>query len=182
MITQFPLRGRPRDGGVPGRAPPPGRRRELRHRRLRCRPPASARSASPPRPRMRIVADTAVGPWVAFELFEKLEVDSASWEGGEKATVVRGKESPLLWVLLDRQIRPGDVRTLRAPLSRRPDRPLRGLLPHQVLRGVVPALAGGPEPREVRSHLHDRVQLPPRQRGRPGRLQHVTAAPRARAG
>jgi hypothetical protein len=26
---------------------------------------------------------------------------------------VRGKESPLLWVLLDRQIRPGDVRTLR---------------------------------------------------------------------
>ena len=62
---------------------------------------------------VQIVADTAVGPWVVFELFDKLRVDSASWEGGEKATVVRGKDSPLLWVLLDRQIRPGDVRTLR---------------------------------------------------------------------
>ncbi len=59
------------------------------------------------------MTDTAVGPWVAFELFEKLRVDSASWEGGERATVVRGKDSPLVWVLLDRQIRPGDVRTLR---------------------------------------------------------------------
>ena len=33
---------------------------------------------------MEIVADTAVGPWVAFELFEKLKVDSARWDGGER--------------------------------------------------------------------------------------------------
>ena len=62
---------------------------------------------------MRIVADTAVGPWVAFELFEKLKVDSASWQNGEKAPIARGEESPLLWVKLDRQIRPGDTRTLK---------------------------------------------------------------------
>jgi hypothetical protein len=62
---------------------------------------------------MEIVADTAVGPWVAFELFEKLKVDSARWSGGEAATVFRGKESELVWVKLDRQIRPGDVRTLQ---------------------------------------------------------------------
>jgi aminopeptidase N len=62
---------------------------------------------------MRIVADTEVGPWIAFELFEKLKVDSASWVGGGRATVARGKDSPLLWVLLDRRIRPGDARTLR---------------------------------------------------------------------
>jgi hypothetical protein len=61
---------------------------------------------------MRIVADTAVGPWVAFELFEKLRVDSAAWEDGAKATIARGKDSPFLWVKLDRQIRPGDTRTL----------------------------------------------------------------------
>ncbi len=62
--------------------------------------------------KLEIVADTAVGPWVVFELFEKLRVDSARWEGGEPATVFRGKDSELVWVLLDGQIRPGDVRTL----------------------------------------------------------------------
>jgi Peptidase family M1 domain len=62
--------------------------------------------------KLEIVADTAVGPWVVFDLFEKLKVDSARWEGGELATVFRGKDSDLLWVRLDRQIRPGDVRTL----------------------------------------------------------------------
>jgi hypothetical protein len=112
VVTQFPLRGRPRDGRI--------KRERLRQADIESYaidvslPPTGIGeigfSASAT---MRIVADTAVGPWVAFELFEKLRVDSASWEGGEKATVVRGKDSPLLWVLLDRQIRPGDARTLR---------------------------------------------------------------------
>ena len=64
--------------------------------------------------RMEIVADTAVGPWVAFELFEELTVDSARWEGGDPATIFRGKESPLFWVRLDRQLLPAQVRTLVA--------------------------------------------------------------------
>ncbi|MGH7525617.1 MAG: M1 family metallopeptidase [Gemmatimonadales bacterium] len=62
--------------------------------------------------KLEIVADTAVGPWVVFELFEKLRVDSARWDGGGPAAVFRGKDSELLWVSLDHQIRPGDVRTL----------------------------------------------------------------------
>jgi hypothetical protein len=62
--------------------------------------------------KVEIVADTAVGPWVAFELFDKLKVDSARWVAGEPATIFRGKDSDLLWIRLDRQIRPGDVRTL----------------------------------------------------------------------
>jgi hypothetical protein len=62
--------------------------------------------------KIEIVADVPVGPWVTFELFEKLRVDSARWESGEPATVFRGKDSDFLWVLLDRQIGPGDVRTL----------------------------------------------------------------------
>jgi Peptidase family M1 domain len=112
VITQFPLQGRRRDGQVKGE--------RLRQADIQSYlidvslPPTGIGeigfSASAT---MEIIADTAVGPWVVFELFEKLKVDSASWDSGEKATVVRGKESPLLWVLLDRQIRPGDVRTLR---------------------------------------------------------------------
>ncbi len=114
VVTQFPLRGRRRDGRVKGERL---RQADIEHYAIEVSLPPTGIgeigfSASAT---MRIVADTAVGPWVAFELFEKLKVDSASWEGGggEKATVVRGKESPLLWVLLDRQIKPGDVRTLR---------------------------------------------------------------------
>ncbi len=112
VVTQFPFRGRPRDGRVKGERL---RQADVESYVIDASLPPSATgeigfSATAT---MRIVADTAVGPWVAFELFEKLKVDSASWEGGGKATVVRGKESPLLWVLLDGQIRPGDARTLR---------------------------------------------------------------------
>jgi hypothetical protein len=111
VITQFPLRSRARSAGARGERL---RQAEIEHYALDVSLPPTgigeigfAATAT-----MRIVADTAVGPWVAFELFEKLRVDSASWESGEKATVARGKESPLLWVKLDRQIRPGDTRTL----------------------------------------------------------------------
>ncbi len=112
VVTQFPRRDRRRDGRVKGERL---RQADVESYVIETSLPPTGIgeigfSASAT---LRIVADTAVGPWVAFELFEKLKVDSASWEGGEKATVVRGKESPLLWVLLDRQIRPGDVRTLR---------------------------------------------------------------------
>ena len=112
VVNQFPFRARPRDGRIRGERL---RQADVESYAIDVSLPPTgigeiAFSASAT---MRIVADTAVGPWVAFELFEKLKVDSASWEGGEKATVVRGKESPLLWVLLDRQIKPGDVRTLR---------------------------------------------------------------------
>ena len=111
VITQFPLRGRGRDGGVRGERL---RQASVEHYAIDVSLPPTgigeigfAASAT-----MRIVADTLVGPWVAFELFEKLEVDSARWENGDRATVVRGKESPLLWVELDGPIGPGEVRTL----------------------------------------------------------------------
>ena len=64
--------------------------------------------------RLQIVADTTVGPWVAFQLFEKLKVDSARWEDGGAATIFRGKESPLLWIRLDRRLQRGDMRSLTA--------------------------------------------------------------------
>jgi hypothetical protein len=59
-----------------------------------------------------IAATSPVGPWVAFELFDKLKVDSARWEGGEPATVFKGNESGFLWVRLESRLQPGETRTL----------------------------------------------------------------------
>jgi hypothetical protein len=112
VVTQFPLQGRPRGGRVKGE--------RLRQADIRSYvidasllPSLTAEIGFTASAAVEIVADTTVGPWVVFELFEKLRVDSARWEGGDRATVVRGKESPLLWVQLDRQIQPGEARTLR---------------------------------------------------------------------
>ena len=112
VISQFPLQGRPRDGRVRGERL---RQAAIDHYVLdvSLAPTGIGEIGFAATATMRIVADTAVGPWVAFEMFEKLKVDSARWENGESATVARGKESPLLWVKLDRQIRPGDTRTLK---------------------------------------------------------------------
>jgi hypothetical protein len=112
VVTQFPLGGRLRTSGLKGERL---RQADVESYAIETSllPTGIGEIGFSASATLRIVADAAVGPWVAFELFEKLKVDSASWEGGEKATVVRGKESPLLWVLLDRQIKPGDIRTLR---------------------------------------------------------------------
>lgn len=111
VINQFPRQGRVRDGRITGERV---RQADIQRYVIESSLYSTgigeigfAASAT-----VEIVADTVVGPWVAFELFEKLKVDSARWQDGEPATVFRGKESPLLWVLLDRPIRPGDVRTL----------------------------------------------------------------------
>jgi hypothetical protein len=112
VITQFPLQGIRPDGSLRGERL---RQAAVEHYALDVSLPPTgigeigfAATAT-----MRIVADTVVGPWVAFELFEKLKVDSARWENGEPATLARGKESPLLWVKLDAAIKPGVSRTLK---------------------------------------------------------------------
>jgi hypothetical protein len=62
--------------------------------------------------RLEITTASPVGPWVPFELLPKLRVDSARWENGGPATVFRGKEGEQLWVMLDRQLQPGEKRSL----------------------------------------------------------------------
>lgn len=62
--------------------------------------------------RIAITADTTVGPWVPFVLFEKLQLDSARWESGEPATAYKGKDSPNLWVRLEKPLAKGEVRPL----------------------------------------------------------------------
>jgi hypothetical protein len=62
--------------------------------------------------RMDITSATPIGPWVAFSLYPKLEVDSARWKDGGPATVFKGRESPALWVNLGRPLAAGETRTL----------------------------------------------------------------------
>lgn len=62
--------------------------------------------------KLEITTKTPVGPWVAFSLFEKLKVDSARWQNGDRATVFKGKDANLLWIKLDRRLQPDEVRTL----------------------------------------------------------------------
>ena len=61
---------------------------------------------------MEIVADAPVGPWIAFELFDKLKVDSARWANGGPALTSRGKESGIVWLRLDDLLQPGQKRTV----------------------------------------------------------------------
>jgi hypothetical protein len=59
-----------------------------------------------------ITARSAVGPWVAFQLFDQLKVDSAHWEGGEPATVFKAKDAGLVWIRFDGRLQPGETRRL----------------------------------------------------------------------
>ena len=90
VITQFPVRNRRRDARISGE--------RLRQADIQSYvmdvslpPTGIGEIGFSATATMEIVADTVVGPWVVFELFEKLKVDSASWEGGVQATVVRGR-------------------------------------------------------------------------------------------
>ncbi len=60
-----------------------------------------------------LVADSATGPWVPFHIYPKMELDSARWSDGSPAEVYLGKDSPYLWVRLDRRLERGETRTLR---------------------------------------------------------------------
>jgi hypothetical protein len=61
---------------------------------------------------MDIMADAPLGPWIAFELFDRLKVDSARWSNGAPARMFRGKESGLVWLRLDEALAPGQTRTV----------------------------------------------------------------------
>lgn len=62
--------------------------------------------------KLRIMARDRIGPWVAFHLFPGMTVDSARWESGGPAITFKGKDSPVLWVRLDRALDQGETRTL----------------------------------------------------------------------
>jgi hypothetical protein len=63
--------------------------------------------------RLDIVADTTIGPWVAFTIFPNMELGPATWEDQTAAEVFLPKESPYVWVNLGRRMTKGETRTLR---------------------------------------------------------------------
>ena len=62
--------------------------------------------------RMFIYGQTPIGPWAVFSLFPKFTVDSARWDDGSAAVVVKQKDSPFLWVRLASVLPVGQVAKL----------------------------------------------------------------------
>ena len=111
VLSQFPRLGRPRDAQLTGERIDPA---EIRRYVMTVDLPQSGigEIAFAATAKVEITARSAVGPWIAFELFDKLKVDSARWDGGEAATVFKGKDSRYVWVRLSTRMQPGEVRTL----------------------------------------------------------------------
>jgi hypothetical protein len=111
VLSQFPRQGRPRDAQVTGERTDPA---EIHRYVMNVDLPQSGigEIAFAASAKLEITASSAVGPWVAFELFDKLKVDSARWDGGAPATVFKGKDSQYLWVRLGSRMQPGETRTL----------------------------------------------------------------------
>ena len=111
ILSQFPRQGRARDEQRTGERTDPA---EIRRYIMNVDLPQSGigEIAFAANAKLEITASSAVGPWVAFELFDKLKVDSARWDGGEPATVFKGKDSQYLWVRLGGRMQPGETRTL----------------------------------------------------------------------
>ena len=111
VLSQFHRLGHPRDAQLTGERTDPA---EIRRYTMTVDLPQSGigEIAFAATAKVEITAKSAVGPWVAFELFDKLKVDSARWEGGEAATIFKGKDSRYLWLRLGARMQPGEVRTL----------------------------------------------------------------------
>jgi len=60
--------------------------------------------------RLDLTAAVPVGPWVAFQLFPKLQIDSARWGDGTAAVTAKLKDAGELWLRLDRPLAAGETR------------------------------------------------------------------------
>ena len=111
VLSQFTRQGVPRDPQFTGERTDPA---EIRRYVMNVDLPQTGigEIAFAATAKVEITASSAVGPWVAFALFDKLKVDSARWDGGEPATVFKGKDSRYLWVRLTTRMQPGEARTL----------------------------------------------------------------------
>ncbi len=109
--SQFPREGRPRDLQITGERSDAA---EIKRYTISVDLPQSGvgEIAFGATASMDVTARSAVGPWIAFQLFDKLKVDSAHWEGGEPATVFKGKDAGLVWVRLGGRLQAGETRRL----------------------------------------------------------------------
>jgi hypothetical protein len=62
--------------------------------------------------KLDVVADGGAGPWIAFSMYEKLEVDSARLASGQLAEVFKDKQYNGMVVRLDQALAPGASTTL----------------------------------------------------------------------
>ena len=111
IVSEFPRGGRPRDPQLTGDRTDPA---EINRYVMTIDLPQSGIGdiAFAATARMDITARSPVGPWIAFELFDKLKVDSAHWEGGEPATVFKAKDAGLVWVRMGSPLQAGETRRL----------------------------------------------------------------------
>lgn len=62
---------------------------------------------------MTLRADADAGPWLAFTLAPKLDVDSAQWDDGSPAPFFKGHLNPYLWVRAKSRLTKGATPTLK---------------------------------------------------------------------
>ena len=109
--SQFPRAGRPRDLQITGERADAA---EITRYTMTIDLPQSGigEIAFAATAQLDITARSAVGPWIAFQLFDQLKVDSARWEGGEPATVFKAKDAGLVWIRLGNRLQAGETRRL----------------------------------------------------------------------
>lgn len=62
--------------------------------------------------RLDLSARSTVGPWIAFSLYPKLEVDSARAADGSPVVAYKRRDAPELWLRFDRALAPGEERSV----------------------------------------------------------------------
>lgn len=109
--SQFPREGRPRDVQITGERADAA---EITRYAMTVDLPQSGvgEIAFAATAQLDITARSPVGPWIAFQLYDQLKVDSAHWEGGEPATVFKGKDAGLVWIRLGGRLQAGETRRL----------------------------------------------------------------------
>ena len=107
LVTEFPARG-----GVATTEQPP--RLEVPHYVLdaNLKETFTADLDLSATAALSVRADTAVGPWLPFELQYKILVDSGHWQDGTPVRTFKAKDSGLLWVRAPRRLAAGDSLTL----------------------------------------------------------------------
>lgn len=110
-VVQFPARGAAGSGEYQERRP----EARIGHYEIAIQLPQTGTGelAFAAAAKVDITADTTVGPWLAFSVYARLEVDSGRWQNGEPAILYQGKESPYLWVRAPGVMKPREVQRLQ---------------------------------------------------------------------
>ena len=111
VICRFPAGMKPREARVTGNRVDPA---SIRNYRIttRLKDSGSGDLSFAADASLDIAAPRGKGPWIAFTLFEKLQIDSARWQDGAPATVFKGRDGGLLWIRFDEPSPAAETRTL----------------------------------------------------------------------